>query len=440
MGFLQNILAFVFVLGVMILVHELGHFLAAKYFDVRVEAFAFGFGPRLFGFKRGETDFKVCLLPLGGFVKMAGENPEETSKDPRDFSNKPRWQRMVIAVMGPLFNFGLAIGILTGLFLLHYEKPAFLNEPALLGYVVSDSPAARAGIRAGDVVVAIDGQATPTWESVRLIEITAALLTTPVTIERDGQRMDLSLTFAADERTGTGTAGWSETTEVLLEKTLPDSPAEAAGVKAGDTLLAINGEPVRAVEQVPAVIQQLNGEAAKFQIKRDDETMVLVIRPEMSDAGGKDIWMIGVALKPNYRILKTKLGLVDALRESVHQNLNNATLIIRFLRGLVAQRMSAKSLEGPIGIARLSGEAARSGLPALFGLMAAISLNLGIFNLLPIPILDGGVITLLIVESVIRRDLSLVIKERIVQVGFLFLILLFTFVMYNDVVKSFSTG
>jgi regulator of sigma E protease len=194
MGLLENIVAVVFVLGVMIFVHELGHFLAARYFDVRVEAFAFGFGPRLFGFKRGETDYKVCLLPLGGYVKMSGaEHLGEATGDERDLPSKPRWQRLIIAAMGPVFNVILAILLPAGLFMVQYERLAFFLEPATLGYVDEGSPADLAGIREGDTVVEINRRATPTWEAVKLAEIAAANSTIDVTRMKFNESTDAAI-------------------------------------------------------------------------------------------------------------------------------------------------------------------------------------------------------------------------------------------------------
>ncbi len=438
MGAIENVLAFAFVLGVMILVHELGHFLAARYFDVRVDAFAFGFGPRLFGFQRGETDYKVCLLPLGGYVKMAGENIGEPTGDPREFLSKPRWQRLIIAVMGPVFNIILAVILPAGLFVFHYERLSFYLEPATLGYVEQGSPADRAGIREGDTVVAINGEATPDWESVKLSEIAAANSDITVTIERDGQRQVKPVKLGAHPETGVGDAGWSEVAPVLLEQITPGMPADKAGVKDGDILLSIDGEPIHSARKVPVMIEHSAGKPVSIEVRRNGEVKQLEVTPVYTEYEGSDAtWRIGVGrVSPDYKRIETRLSPLAALRESIDQNRKNATLIFSFLGGLLEQRMSPKSLEGPIGIGRLAGDAARSGVPDLVILMAAISLNLGIFNLLPIPILDGGVITLLLMEMVWRKDISIAVKERIVQAGLVFLMLLFAFVMYNDILKS----
>ena len=441
MGFLEDIVAFIFVLGVMVLIHELGHLLAARYFNVRVEAFSIGFGPRLFGFKRGDTDYKVCLLPLGGFVKMAGENIGEPTGDPDEFVAKPRWQRMIIAVMGPVFNVILALVLLTGLFMVHYQRYAFELEPPLIGYVADDSGASQAGIQPGDLIVSIDGDETPAWEDVRLIEIASPLKTLRVTVERDGERLEVPVAVKAEKRSGIGETGWSEKTRVRLGQTVPGLPAEKAGVENGDELKTLNGQAVNSWRQVPDSIQRTQDQPIELEVLRDEKIVKLQVTPiyDTSDAESP-AWRIGVELRPDYERITTSLGFAEAFDQSVDYNVKNATLIFGFLSGLVEQRMSPKSLSGPIGIAQMSGEAARAGWPALIMLMAAISLNLGIFNLLPIPILDGGMITVLLLESLIRRDISIAIKERIVQVGLIFLMILFAFVIYNDILKSLPAG
>lgn len=438
MGIIENTIAFIFVIGVMVLIHELGHFLAARYFDVKVETFSIGFGPRLFGFKRGETDYRISALPVGGYVKMAGENPGDPTGDPRDLVAKPRWQRIVIALMGPAFNILLALALPVGLFMMHHERLAVDFEPAVVGYLVEDSPAAKAGVEVGDRIVAIDGEETPTWETVHLAELHATNKTVPVALMRNGERIELPVTLTADER-GVGVAGWAEVAQVRLGPINSGSPAERAGIKPDDLLVSVNGVEVRSPARVPELIQNNGGDEARVVVKRGGEAVTLSVTPERkTNEKGEPVWMIGVQLNPEYERIATKLGFVEACRESLEWNRRNATLIFSFIGGMIEQRMSPKSLEGPIGIARLSGQAARSGPTTLIQLMAMISLNLGIFNLLPIPILDGGVITLLLLESVIRRDLSMAVKERIVQVGLVFILLLFVFVMYNDILKSIA--
>ncbi len=440
MGFIENSLAFVFVLGVMVLIHELGHFLAARYFDVRVESFSIGMGPRLFGYRRGETDYKICVLPIGGYVKMAGESIGEPTGDPREFLAKPRWQRLIIAFAGPLFNVLLAIALPVGLYMAHFERYTFWSEPAVVGYVEADSSAAKAGVKTGDHIVRLDGTDTPDWQSVRLAEVAAVNKKSGLTLERNGRRIDTSLTIEPDEQ-GMGRAGWIEGSPVRLSEPLPGMPASKADIHAGDMLVAIDGNAIDAVTEVIDLIQASEGKPMTLTLERDGRKVETQVAAIYNDEGPQPpAWQVGIGLEPVYESTVMQLGFFDALKQSVEDNRRNAMLIFNFLGGLIEQRMSPRSLEGPIGIARLSGEAARRGWPELIGLMAGISLNLGIFNLLPIPILDGGVILLLLFESLIRRDVSLVVKERIVQAGLVFLVLLFVFVMYNDISKSLPGG
>jgi len=436
MGAIENILAFIFVLGVMVLIHELGHFLAARYFKVRVESFSIGMGPRLIGFRRGDTDYKICMLPIGGYVKMAGESIGEPTGDPDEFLSKPRWQRLIIAAMGPIFNGILAVALLAGLFMSHYERFAFWSSPAVIATVKDGSPAAEVGIQAGDLIVSFDGQPTRDWEAVRLAEVTAVNQTVPVLINRGGEQLTFNVTVEADEQ-GVGSAGWSESTAVVLEP-VPGSPAEKAGVRRGDIVRQINGRRILDVDDALESIKASEGRELAMELERDGHKVAIDVTPEYDDTRGEAAWRIGAMIGPERTV--TKLGFTEAVQESVSANLQNITLTFKVLRGMFEQRMSPKALEGPVGIARLSGEAARRGWPDLVLLMANISLQLGIFNLLPIPILDGGVIVLLLFESVIRRDVSVAVKERIMQVGLVFLMLLFAFVMYNDILKSLPSG
>ena len=436
MGAIENILAFIFVLGVMVLIHELGHFLAARYFKVRVESFSIGMGPRLFGFRRGDTDYKICLLPIGGYVKMAGESIGEPTGDPDEFLAKPRWQRLIIAAMGPIFNGILAVALLAGLFMTHYERFAFWSSPAVIATVEEGSPAAEVGIEPGDLIVAFDGQPVEDWESVRLSEVTAVNQTVPVLINRDGDQLTFNVNIEADEQ-GVGSAGWNESTSVVLEP-VAGSPADQAGIRRGAIVRLINGDRILEVEDALDAIKASEGRPLAMEIERDGNRVAIDVTPEFDDARGEPAWRIGAMIGPE-RIV-TELGFMEAVKESIVTNAQNVTLTFRVLRGMFEQRMSPKALEGPVGIARLSGEAARRGWPDLVLLMANISLQLGIFNLLPIPILDGGVIVLLLFESIIRRDVSVAVKERIMQVGLVFLMLLFAFVMYNDILKSLPSG
>jgi regulator of sigma E protease len=417
----------------MILIHELGHSWAARFFGVRVETFSFGFGPRLFGFRRGDTDFRFSAILFGGYVKMAGEQPgEEPSNDPQALSAKPRWQRLIIVFAGPAMNVVLSVALLTGLFMVRYPKLANADEPASIGYVQPASPAAAAGLREGDTIVQINELTNPKWEDIVLKEIAAPGKPLVIGYVRDGQRFHTTVTPVLDEQTGVGTTGWEEQNEVQVAGVLPGMDAERRGViKRGDILVSVNGERIRSAAKLNAVLKQTGGKLVPVTLRRNGELITTSIQPSYSDSEGR--YMMGVQLERP--IIITKLSFPDAFRESVQQNIKYASVIYQFLEGLIERRMSAKSLEGPIGIARLSGDAAREGPTAFVGLMAMVSLNLAIFNLLPIPILDGGMILMLLIEMLMRRDLSLQFKEAVFKLGMVFLMAVVVFVLYNDISK-----
>jgi regulator of sigma E protease len=433
MVILQNIWWFLVLIGIMILLHEFGHYWAARFFDVKVETFSFGFGPRLFGFRRGETDFRFSAVLFGGYVKMVGEQPgDEHASDPRSFLGKPRWQRLVIAFAGPAMNIILAVAILAGLFMVRFPKLPSTPSPEI-GYVVPDSAAAKAGIQEGDRIVQIDDKANPVWEDVAIKEVSNANRPLSVWIERDGQRKLIMLTPVMDPKTGVGFAGWGERNEIEIAGIIADQPAAKAGLQPGDTIVSVNGQPIRSTPKVHDIVSSSGGNPVTLVYSRNGQTGTVTIKPALSKADGTEKWMIGVSVEP--RVVFVSLPFPQAIAESVRQNAKSATLIFQFLSGIVERRMSPKSLEGPIRIAQLSGESAREGPTAYFGLLAMVSLNLAIFNLLPIPILDGGVILLLLVEMFMRRDLSLRVKEAVFKLGFVFLMAVVAFVLYNDISK-----
>lgn len=438
MIFFQNVWWLLVLIGVMILIHELGHYWAARFFDVHVEAFSFGFGPRLFGFRKGETDFRFSLILFGGYVKMAGEQPGEEANDPRAFLAKPRWQRLIIAFAGPAMNIILAVGLLTGLFMVHYPKMPAAEGPAVIGHVLPNTPAARAGLKDGDVITAIDEITKPTWEDVFFKEISNAHRPLRILYERDGKQHRTTVVPELDEKTGVGYAGWTEQNEIQIAAILPGMDAERAGLRQGDILISVNGQPIRSTMKLHEVISAGKGQPVEIVYSRDGRRDKVTVRPVQTNLDGQERWMIGVQLEP--RVIVTALPFNQALCESVRQNVKSASMIYRFLRGVLERRMSPKSLDGPIRIAKLSGDAAREGPTAFVSLMAMVSLNLAVFNLLPIPILDGGVILMLLIEMLMRRDLSLQVKEAVLKLGFVFLMMVVVFVLYNDITKILPPG
>ncbi len=450
MTFLQNFWWYLVLIGVMILVHELGHYWAARFFDVKVETFSFGFGPRLFGFRRGETDFRFSAILFGGYVKMAGDyvntggeqSAEQSAADPRSLYSKPRWQRVIIAFAGPGINIVLAILLLTGLFMVRYPRLPNPKDP-VIGHVVADGAAAKAGIHEGDQLVQIDDKADPTWEDVEYKEIASAKRAMDVWVNRAGERLHLQVTPVLDERLGAGVAGWAQETEVEVAGVVDGMDAQRSGVRAGDILISANGVPLRSASRLHELIKDGNGEPVELVYVRrtphqPDQQFHATVRPARRDTDGENRWMIGVQLQPRLDIIA--LPLPQAFVEATKQNVQSAKLIFKFLEGMAERRMSPKSLEGPIRIAQFAGDAAREGPASFFGLMAAVSLNLAVFNLLPVPILDGGVILLLLVEMLMRRDLDLRVREAVIRVGFVFLMMVVVFVIYNDISKILPPG
>lgn len=438
MTLLENLWWLLILIGVMIMVHELGHYWAARLFDVRVETFSFGFGPRLFGFRRGETDFRFSLILFGGYVKMAGEQPGEATDDPRSFQAKPRWQRLIIAAAGPAMNFLLAVVLLTGLFSVHYPKPPESIPEGSVGYVEEGSPAARAGIRPGDRIVEIGGIKNPTWDEIVMKELASAGRPLQVKVEREGRLLTFTVTPVLDPEIGAGKAGWRQELQIEVARVLEGMPAASVGIQPGDVILLANGQPIRSTTALHEVIRNSQGAPVELVVLRGQRRETLRVQPQLSQLEGQRNYMIGVELKP--RVVYARLPLHQAFVESLRYNVRSATLIFDFLHGVLERRMSARSLEGPIRIAQLSGDAAREGLWAFLSLMATVSLNLAIFNLLPIPILDGGVILLLLIEMLLGRDLSLAVKEAAIKVGLLVLFLVVMFVLYNDLLKVLPSG
>jgi len=435
---IEYFLWFLILIGVMINIHEAGHFFAARWFDVKIDAFSFGFGTRLFGFRRGETDFRFSLIPFGGYVKMAGELAgDESANDPRSFLAKPRWQRLIIAFAGPFMNIVLAVSILTGMYMVRFDQ---LAADAEVGHVMADSPAAKAGIQDGDRIVKLDGQKNPTWEDVGLKEITSAARALHVTIERNGRRFDTVVTPVFSERQGGGYAGWEERGEVQFSGVEPGYPADKAGIKDNDSLVSVDGQPVHSSIKFHQITEGSGGKPLLLEIMRDKKIIQVPVTPVLAKLDGPERWMIGVKAGTKLAFVSSRLSFPSALDESVHENMKGALLMEQVLEGMVERRMSTKNLSGPIGLIKQSGMAAEMGPAAYLGLMAMVSLQLAIFNLLPIPVLDGGTILMLLVEMTMRRDLSLNVKETVFKVGFVCIMMLVAFVIYNDIARILPSG
>jgi regulator of sigma E protease len=434
-NFFVDLAAVAVVLGIMIVVHEFGHFAAAKLFDVRVEQFAIGFGKRLFGIKHGETDYRVNALPFGGYVKMAGENPLEAhTGDPREFPSKPRWQRFIIAFAGPFANIVLAIALLTGVFMVRYEHPVYLDQPAVIGWVLENSPAQKAGIQPGDRIIRIENVQNPTWEDVLPKVVLSPGQPVQIAIQRGNQVLEKTIVPTPTGPEEFGNPGWLPDQPNTVTEIEPTLPAAKAGIKVGDTIVGLNGQAMRSMQAVIRRIQENKDKPLTLTVVRDGKEMTFTITPTLAKVNGQEMWRIGIRSDPQ-RVDKLPFG--KALAKSLDQNKKNSFLIIELVEKMIQRKVSVKQFSSPIGIAQASGEAARQeGWTPLLALMSAISLNLAIFNLFPFPILDGGMILFLAIEGIRRRDISLRLKERIYQLAFVLLILFAVMVIYNDLAKT----
>ena len=430
--FLTSLIAVVAVLGFMILIHEFGHYAVAKWLGVRVEQFAIGFGKRLIGFRRGETDYRINAIPLGGYVKMSGENPmDQRTDDPREFLNHPRWHRFLIAIAGPAMNILLAIVLLTTVYMVHYEYPAVYDEPPVIGWVLKDTAAAKAGFAVGDRITRIDEVQNPNWEQVELKEALSPGQPLAVEINRDGKTIDKTVVPEATGVDQIGYAGWApKENTVTITDLVSGMPAQKAGLKEGDQILSVDGKPVPALAAMIESLKITKDKPIEISVLRDGQQKSFTVQPVLFDKW----YRIGIGTMQTK--VKT-LPFAEAMQLSLHENRQNALLILELVKKMAQRKISMKSIEGPIRIGQAAGEAARrKGWTPLMSLTAAISLNLGIFNLLPIPILDGGVILFLAIEGLMRRDISMNIKERVYQAAFVFLVLFAVMVIYNDLMKT----
>ncbi len=429
-----SVLAFLFVLGIMIFIHELGHYLVAKFLGIRVEVFSLGFGLRLFGFRKGDTDYRISILPLGGYVKMAGENyDEDLTGSPHEFLARPKLQRFAVAVAGPIMNIALAVILLAGNFVVGIPVPVYLKAPAVIGKIEPGSPAERAGLKFRDQITAIEGEKTPTVQDVEIALAISSLQELTLTIEREGERSYKKVTRSFSREKGLVAIGVTPFMPYVISDIELRSPALQAGLQAGDEIVQVKSgnETAFGIPDIPVLISSSKEESLLFRIRRGVQIFEKTIRPvQMGDK-------VRIGITMNFARIE-KYGFFEAVARSVERNYQLTALTFDILGKLITGRASIKMLSGPVEIARYSGVAASAGPIHLVWLMAMVSLQLGIFNLLPIPVLDGGMIALLAVEGLMGRDLSFRVKERILHIGFIFLILLMGIVIFNDISKTLA--
>jgi regulator of sigma E protease len=428
-----TLLAFAFVLGVLVFVHELGHFLAAKRVGIRVLKFQLGFNPTVLSVRRGDTEYSVGALPLGGYVKMAGETPEEPRTGRSDeFLSKTKWQRFQVLIMGPAMNIALALVLTTIVLYQGAEVPTYEDQPPVVGVVMPDSPAAKASIRPGDRILSVSGNGVDTWEQFYMAIASRANREVPIRILRDGQEVTINTTPVVppgQSRFEIGDIGVLPNVHPHIPYVNAGEPGDRAGIKPGDVVLAVDGQPITFLSQLRSVIIKKPGQEITIGVLRDGQRLDIQAVPEKRGENG---WL-GIGLADDTKSIKP--GVIEAIGMSFKKNLEYGTLIFQTVWGLLTRETSPKQLMGPVAIAQLSGESAQLGWIALFSLMSMISLNLGILNLLPIPVLDGGHIFIMALEGIARRDFSVKVKEKMLLAGFVVLMMLMVTVIYNDLTR-----
>jgi regulator of sigma E protease len=426
---LQTVWAFLLVLGVLIFVHELGHFLVARWFGVRVLTFSLGFGPKILKWTRGGTVYCVSAIPLGGYVKMAGETTQdERVGAPDEFMSKSRWVRFLVYLAGPAMNVFLAVVALTVVLSNGADVPLYNSAPAIIGELDEKGVAAAAGVRPGDRIVAIDGTDVPTWDDMALAVLPKANKPVDVVIDRQGQRLTMTIVPGSQTKYELGTLGVGPVQRPQFVDVQAGKPAARAGFERGDIVLAMEGQRAPRHATIIETLQKGTDKPIQFEVERNGAPVTLTVTPEGTP--GK----IGVTISP-VEVKRVDPTIAEAFGLSLKQNWDATLQIGKTLRDLFTGDTPVKQLMGPVAIAELSGSAASLGWLALLGLMASISLNLALLNMMPVPVLDGGQMTILMMEGLFRRDLSLKWKEGFAIAGALMIVTLMVTVLYNDIAR-----
>lgn len=440
-----TLFAGIVMLGILVFVHELGHFAVAKMAGVKVLKFSLGFGPRLYSRQWGETEYMICAIPLGGYVQMlgegsgeAGENGELTEAEKaRSFADKPVLQRTAIVAAGPVMNLVLPFLILPLAYLVGVNMPAYLDQPACIGYVVPESEGAKAGFVANDCILSINGDPMNAWTDTNraLIEHVGTRL--DVEVERGGERQVVSLTPGDGALEGLQSIGLLPPQSAVIGSLAPGMPAVKAGLQVGDRIRSIGGEPIESWYDLKRVIQATGGAAVPFVVERGGAELSFDIQPVKDDANG-DSYLIGIA--PEQESVFKRFGLIEAVKAGADRTIELIELTLTFIQKLFTGHVSTKNIGGPITVVQIAGQAAQTDLSAILSVLAFLSIQLGILNLLPIPILDGGHLLFNLVELVFRRPVSLRTREIAQQVGLVLLVLLMVLAFYNDIMRLFLGG
>lgn len=424
----------IFVFGISILVHELGHFLAARRAGIDVEKFSLGFGPKLVGIKRGQTEYCICLLFFfGGYVKMAGDEMGEERKAEitgREFLSKSPGMRNLVILAGPLMNLLLAVIVYTAVFRIGVPEPV-TPDGLRIAEVKEGSPWARAGLQRGDRITALEGKAVETWRDFFKIIVLNPNRPLELELNRGGDRITTLVNPEKDERGLPIIDDILPSQLAILGQVRSGYPAEAAGLRSGDKILAIDGREINSWDEMSKIIQGKSGEKIELLVKRDSEHFKVKVTPVLD----KQLGFAVIGVTPGTKFEIRRYGLVQSFGKSLIRAKEDICMLFRFLKLLIRGQISPKNIAGPIGIIQISGQVAQAGIIPLLLLLALININFGIINLFPIPIVDGGHIVLFSIEAIRRKPLSEKKLVAIQKIGIAFLITLLVLVTYNDILR-----
>ncbi len=432
---MSTLLIFMICIGILIFVHELGHFVAARIKGIRVLKFSLGFGPKIIGKKVGDTEYLLSALPLGGYVKMAGEDvTEETTMAADEFPSKSVLDRATVVLSGPIMNVIVAFLLMPLVFLIGIKTPAFLEESPVVGLVEEGSPAQVAGIQAGDRIRKIDNRSVSDWNEAVTILATRPELGFKIEVERGGEIKEAFFEKGkGTSYSGTGYAGILPDMPAIIGKINKGYPADNAGLKEGDRIIEIDGTPVGNWYQVSSYIRSHEGVDIAIAVMRGEEKIIATVKPVKDKTGGYGV----IGILNHQKTIVKKFGIVESIEQGVSRMYELTMLTFNVLKRLFSFNLSIETLGGPIMIAKLTGEAAQSGLSDLIAFLAFMSLQLGILNLLPIPVLDGGWVIFLVIEKIKGSPLSKKTMEVAQTIGFALLITLIVIVSYNDILRVF---
>jgi len=440
-----TVIAGIIMLGILVFIHELGHFCVAKMAGVKVLKFSLGFGPRIVSRKWGETEYMICAVPLGGYVQMLGEGGGENGEEAplteeekqRSFAEKPVGRRTAIIAAGPLMNLLFPFLILPVAYLVGVHLPAYLDEQPCLGYVVQESPAGQAGFQSGDCVLSINGDPVDSWNDANLTLVDHVGSDLRLRVGRGERTLTLGLTAEDGGLEGLQSLGMFPAQDAVVGALAPGMPAEEAGLKVGDRIVAIDGTPIESWYQLKQVIQKGQGQAQSFLVQREDRRLTLDIAPVQEQEDGK-AYLIGIA--PRQKTELKRFGLVESIQAGFDRSVELIQLTLVFIQKLFAGHVSTKNIGGPITVVQIAGQAAQTDLSSILSVLAFLSIQLGILNLFPIPILDGGHLFFNAFEAILRRPLSLRAREIAQQIGLVLLIMLMILAFYNDIVRLLFGG